>query len=63
MCTYNDVVATGAVDGSLAIMSVRNTKSWVRKECLLQGVGIISHIECDLVHMLVSTFQDEAVQD
>ena len=52
---HSDLVATGAEDGSLAILT---TKPRVSMECLLQGVGYITDLDGDDMRLLVATTED-----
>ena len=55
VCAHSDLVATGAEDGSLAILT---TKPRVSMECLLEGVGEITDLDGDDMRLLVATEED-----
>ena len=57
VCVHSDLVATAA-NGSLAILTVNNTKPRVSMECLLEGVGEITDLDGDDMRLLVATEED-----
>jgi len=55
-----DIIITGGINGSMAVLTVSTTEPRVRLECLQRerGQRSINHLDCDTVHILVGTDHD-----
>jgi len=60
-----DVIVTGGINGSMAVLSLSKTLPRVRVECLQkeEGQRSINHLDCDTVHVLVGTDNDMKLWD
>jgi len=60
-----DVVITGGINGSMAVLSLSQTMPRVKLECLQreEGQRSINHLDCDMVHVLVGTDHDMRLWD
>lgn len=57
VAAVGDVTITAGVDGSLAVMTLSNTKPRVKLDCLTRSLirARITHIDCDNEHLMVGT--------
>ena len=63
--SVGDVIITGGINGSMAVLSVTQAIPRIKLECLQREAGqrSINHLDCDTVHVLVGTDHDMRLWD